>query len=599
MKRKWIALLLAAVLAGCSAAPAQNPDSEQTEDSENSSQTTGTETGSESKSEADQEFEKFTNDYFIHTCERSYLTAHSYFEDYTKEGITLDDDAYELGTFDIDQEELDYEKKTLETLRTYDKSKLDEVNQEIYEQLEWELDLDIRTSKEEFLYLGSVWSESHGLQTDLYNAFSEFSLYTKDDVGGLIRLLENVPGYVEDAIEFSRKQGENGTLAFQSEEVLAYCQDVLDNKANSPVTADLDLEVDTLMLSDAEAKDCKDRIHEALDKYFFPAYQTMIDGLKELEPLNGPIQGLASYKNGKEYYQLILESATSTDKSIADLLDETDDAIDETIEEYSSLNLKDSYYQNTDPIDTGFDSVEKIMSYLDETYATSFPVLEPMDYEVEPLPKEKSQPGVMAYFVVPPINSTRPYEIRYNSQDYGEDPSSLEFFNTLAHEGIPGHMYARQYQKEHFTQNIQYMLGTLAMTEGYATYAAEVAQGWLDVDKTELQADQLNEWFMNYQILQADLLINGQGMTVEEFVSFFGEGTEPLYYQLAEDPGVFFSYYYGYYEITNFREDAIEELGSKFDEVKFNNALLQAGDLKFDIIEQNIADYVADAKAGK
>ena len=56
------------------------------------------------------------------------------------------------------------------------------------------------------------------------------------------------------------------------------------------------------------------------------------------------------------------------------------------------------------------------------------------------------------------------------------------------------------------------------------------------------------------------------------------------------------SYYYGYLQIVNLKEKAKNELKDDFDIVKFNNALLKYGSLNFDIITNNVNQYISANK---
>lgn len=591
MFKKYTALLLALLLAGCQSAPA-DPGSNEPADSEKTAESTDPK--KEEVSGPDGEFEAYLDQYVKDVCSRSYITAHHYFTDYKKEGIVLKDDAYSLGDFIPTKEDREFNKSVLEHLKTINKDDLNEINQDIYEQMVWQSDLTERMSQDKYLYLGSIWSENSGTQSEIYNFFTEFQLYSEDDIPALIKLIENTPDYIDKAIAYTKEQAKQKTLGFDLDSVLSYCKDVLDNQKKSPVISELDLEVDSLELDKDKADEYKSQIHEALNQNFFPVYQTMIDSLSAMKKDIGPIQGLAAYENGKDYYNLVLEYSTSTDKDMNELNEEVYGALNDLNEEAQEL-IDSGFDPNTiENLKTDFKSVDQIMSFLEENYNRDFPVIDEMQYEVTALPNEQSQPGVVAYFLVPPIDSNKIYQMRYNKRDYGRDPSDFAFFNTLAHEGIPGHMYQTQYEKEHFTSNAQYFLSSMAMQEGYATYAAEVAQSWLDVDPDLLEGYTLNEWMNNFTILQADLLINGAGLSVDEFEGIFGDGTELLYNQLAQDPGTFFSYYYGYYAINEMKDEAEEELGDKFNDVDFNNALLSVGNLKFSIIEENVSDYIRE-----
>lgn len=590
MHKKWLALLLCAVLAGCQAAPAAAPkEEEKTTDQAEAN----AEASSEEQSSEDQKFSDYLDQYVIQTCSMDYTTAHSYFMDPEEHGIKFGDDAYSLGDFIPTKKEKDFTASVLKDLEGFDSSKLNRTNQVIYEQMKWENELQEKGYDDRFTYLDNIWSESHGVVSNLINYFSEFQLYSEKDVDALLKLIANVPDYAEKALEYSRTQAEKGMLGIDLDQVFKSCDEILDNQENSPVYTELAEEVDMLMLDEETADGYKKQIRDALDESFFPSFSKIEKGLELLEGQVTPIQGLASYPNGDEYYKLILENYTSTDTDPDELYEEISAAVNDQSEKLSKLMKKGIDPSN---VQTGFKSIDDIMSFLEENYSKAFPVVDTMDYEIKALTDEQSTSGVVAYFVVPTIDSNRTYQIRYNKRDYGKDPGDLEFYNTLAHEGIPGHMYQTQYEKQHFTSDAQYLLSSMAMQEGYATYAAEVAQSWLNVNPDQLEASQADEWSMNYMILILDLMINYDGLTADEFVQQFGTEMLGLYNQLAEDPGIFFAYYYGYYLITQKRDEAEKTLGKKFDETGFNSALLQYGNVKFSLIDENIDRWINSVK---
>jgi uncharacterized protein (DUF885 family) len=89
-----------------------------------------------------------------------------------------------------------------------------------------------------------------------------------------------------------------------------------------------------------------------------------------------------------------------------------------------------------------------------------------------------------------------------------------------------------------------------------------------------------------------DVDINYYGMTRSEFAEEYGKGQDNLYTQLADNPGVYLSYYYGYYTIAMLRSQAKESLGDNFNDVDFNAALLSGGSVNFDIKERYVEEYI-------
>ncbi len=111
-----------------------------------------------------------------------------------------------------------------------------------------------------------------------------------------------------------------------------------------------------------------------------------------------------------------------------------------------------------------------------------------------------------------------------------------------------------------------------------------------------LESWKLNSLYTNYLAMIMDIDINGFGMSQDEFAEVYGEALEPLYNQLAQNPGIFFAYYYGFDQFETFFNETKEELGDKFDEPSFNNALLEAGTVKFSIVEDNLQEYIDSVK---
>lgn len=600
--KKWLLLLccFALSVSGCSSLSRLNQAGTETETDTNIEADTDTTDSSEEEtdeetSDMDEAFENWINNYIVEFCQQSYSTTHSYFVDPEAYGIDLEECDYTLGSFIPTNEDKQFVSDVLRELSQFDTEELSTTNRQILEQLQWEYGMTARSYSDEYTYLGQIWSTMSGLQTNLVTSFSEYCLYSEADIEPLLRLIEDIPNYIDQAMEYTQKQAELGLLQVDIDGVIEDCQEVLSNQANSPVLTELESEVDGLRLDESTANDCKAQIKDALNTYFFPAFQTIINGLQALQDQNHDFTGLASKENGKEFYRLLVEYYSGMeDIDFDDIYTQLENARGEISAEFSELMKQSSRSVSKGLYDlsTSFKSIEDILPFLEENYSKAFPTVEPMEYQLQPLAAEQSSKGVLAYILVPPIDYTGPYQIRYNAVDYSDDPEDFDLFDTLAHEGVPGHMYQAQYKKENFTSIGQYFLDSYGMQEGYANYAAMKAAEWLGLDEISLRAHQLNELSSNYLVLMMDLSINAFGMDKSEFAEEFGEGFDNLYNTLAQNPAVFFSYYYGMYEIYQMEEKAKEKLGNKYDDIEFNNALLQAGNVKFSIVQENIDSWM-------
>ena len=354
------------------------------------------------------------NDYVVKVAENDYTTLHHYFEHPEKYGIDMKDVTITLGSIEPDEKTLALEDELDKQLDTFDRSSLDSRQQRIYDQLQYEFEQSDKEEEEKFRYLGNVWSTMNGLPQSLISFFSEYELREEADIAPLITLIQDVPRYTKDALDYSRKQAERDTLMLDYDETIQTCQNTLDTQADSAVRAELMVEVEQLGLDKDATDKYKQQINMALDEAFFPSYQTMIDGLNALKPDIQPLAGLSSLENGKEYYELLVQEATGTDDSVPEIKKNIEEELSGISAQMSLLidedmnNLIDFMSLHTD-----FSSVDDILIYLNSHYSKQFPQLEAMEYDLQPLADDQSQEGIVAYFMLPAVDSTSKYRIRY------------------------------------------------------------------------------------------------------------------------------------------------------------------------------------------
>lgn len=539
---------------------------------------------------SDAEFNDFLDQILVEALESDYTEAHNMFVHPENYGVDVSKCEITLGHIITPEEEMEEEDDTLEKLSSWSPRNLSKGNRQIYEQLIWNLELNGEADQDEFLYLQQLWTPNSSPASGLITNFSEYSLYSEDDLQPLLDLINDCPRYIEECIDYTKEQVKRGLFATDLDPVMETIENTLKNKDDSIVTSSLDEQIDSLDLGEAKTKEWKDKIHQALNESFFPSFETMKSALEELEDENKPIVGLGSLDHGKELYSLIIKSYAGTDKTPDEFRYEISDFARDLASQY--LELSEANENLSEDPQTPFNKISEIMPFLAERYPAAFPLVDELDYEIKPLKDEQSQPNVLAYFVKTPFDSTEPYKIRYNSRDYADDPSSLQLYDTFAHEGIPGHMYQQQYQKENFTHPIRYFLNSLATSEGYAVYAAYQTLSWTGIDEVDLDYYRVSDLYSNCLILLMDLSINYDGMSREEFVKTYGEANESLYDSLALIPGLFFSYYYGSLRFLELEEIAQEALGDLYDPVAFNESLLSPGNLNFQIITDSVQDYI-------
>lgn len=551
--------------------------------------------------EPNPEFTQFLDDFIIASCQDDYITMHQYFENPEKYGIDPSKVKISLGDFVAEEEDEEDPFDLDRRFEDFDFLELDRTQQAIYRQIEFISDLYDQIDDEDFDYLENAWSTVNGTHQVLVQFFGEYDLRKEEDILPLLQLIQDVPRYTQAALDYAKEQAHRDLLMMDYDEVVADCKDILNSQSDSSIVKELFQEIDNLDLDSDLSDSYKEEIKDAIDTYFYPSYQVMIDGLAELKDDILPLQGLSHFKKGEEYYEYLVADATGSEESVYEIQSNLNDHAEEAMDElYELVNSNPDIFDDVESLKTPFQSMDEILTFLENNYTKEFPALSEFEYSATPLAPEQSQEGIMAYFLIPAIDNSRPYTIRYNQKDYGNDASSVELYSTLAHEGLPGHMYQSHYNSDLFVHPIQNMLSNLGFTEGYATYIEMESLNFLDLEEDVKKAYALNTEITNDYVALMDFSIHYDGMSLEEFTDeyedLFGSDLEDIYNQIADCPATFLSYYYGFVQIDNLKKEAEEELGNQFDPKEFHTALLMSGSAPFSIVEKNINYYIDEKR---
>ena len=205
-----------------------------------------------------------------------------------------------------------------------------------------------------------------------------------------------------------------------------------------------------------------------------------------------------------------------------------------------------------------------------------------------------------AYFVNPAVDETGPLRIRVNTENTAELRAPGTYM-TLAHEGIPGHMYAASLFYQDLASNFRKVLGSqTGYNEGYATYVELHALEYLEggeIPDPVLEMERLNAEMSYALVTMMDIDVNYYGLSREEFTgqygSYFAEGFADTYYDLMRlEPTAYLSYYVGWMKIEALKEQAEKALDDAYTDLGFHTALLQSGSVPYFIVERNVQSWI-------
>lgn len=560
--------------------------------------------------EEQKKFDEFMKQEFVESMEQSYPNTHIILEnpkdygvDTSKTKVQIDKELNETTM----KENKELNEKSAKAFKEFDRDTLSDEQKETYDIYSYMLDYTTEMNDSKFDYMSMPLESMTGMHTQLPTLFSDWTLRNEQDVKDVITLMKSVRPYMDSILAYTKKQEEKGTLMLDIKSVKEYCEKVVKEDVNSSVLTGLNESIDNLKLGDDKTKQYKAELKKAFQEYFLPAYSDIIKTMKELDSSKNNTLGLSHMKNGKEYYELLFKQATGTDKSIEDIKKELNSMSRSSLLAVQSVisknkNLYDEYVNGK--IKTKYKDFESMLKDLDKDIKDDFPSVGTLNYRIRPIGEDLASGGVAAYFNIPALDGTTPKQIRVNMLEDALNVQSLETFSTVAHEGIPGHMYQIAYAYKNVKDPWRNSMASfLGYTEGYATYTELYALKYLDgvsADAVKLQQNMVV--YQDCLIALADIGIHYEGWTKEDLSNFLEENglgvsdVSDFYNQLQANPTAILSYYVGYVQIANLKKDAQEELKDKFNDRDFHEAILKSGAAPFHVVEENVKDYIESAK---
>ncbi|MCO1334453.1 DUF885 domain-containing protein [Microbulbifer sp. OS29] len=376
----------------------------------------------------------------------------------------------------------------------------------------------------------------------------------------------------------------------------------------------LDMQERNRILSQGEA---------LIDAEVYPAYQSLIDYYRELQPKVSKNNGVWALPDGDAFYAYQVRSHTTTNISPAELhrigLQEVARIEGEmnqifasvgqdsgTIgERFSAIN-NDSQFLYEDSEQGRENIIADYQMVIDEVSAgleEYFDVKPEMGVEVRRVPEFKQQGAPGAYYISPAMDGSRPGIFYANLRDVHE---TKKFgMRTLAyHEAVPGHHFQLAIAQELKGVPTFRKLGLFtAYSEGWALYAEKLAK---EAGFQENPYDDLGR--LQAEMFRAVRLVVDTGIHYkrwgrEEAIVYMLEKTGMTTTEVTTEierylvnPGQALAYKTGMLKILELRKRAQETLGNKFDIRQFHNIVLTNGAVPLAVLEQQVDHWVATKK---
>ena len=552
-----------------------------------------------------EQFDAFLENDFKEYMEASYLNLHTFLEDPSTYGIDPSETVIEISpllTEDSFKENRKEFIKAQKEFQRFDREALSKSQQESYDKYAFMLEVNQGYTQAKFDDMERLFDSMSGIHVQLPTLLADWSIRNEQDIKDVIQMITTIRPYVQSLLSYVKTQEQEGTLMIDIESVKSYCQGIIDAKDDSGVLKGLFSSIDRLSLDPVLLQSYQNEIKQVFETSFIGAYQDIIDVMNHLDPAKNNEKGLCFLEDGKEYYEIMVQEATGLDTSIKDIQKQLEDCAYTSIyaaqELLSNEEVAKAYMSGT--MTTEYTSYEMMLEDLNQQIQKDFPKVQALNYEVQPIAPDLAATGIAAYFNIPPLDASQPKQIRINTLQDTNHLQALETFSTVAHEGLPGHMYQIAYQYENGRTNWDKLCPSfLGYTEGYATYVENYALSYLDtLTPEQAQLMQNLNVYQNCIIALMDIGIHYEGWDVERCASFMEEqglmleNIDEVYDQIQANPTSFLSYYVGCVQILNLKQEAKRKLKDEFDPKQFHESILKSGPAPFSVVEENVYAYI-------
>ena len=462
-------------------------------------------------------------------------------------------------------------------------------------------------------------SQISGIHLDTAELVSLLSFKTVKDYDDYIARLGQVPKQFDDVMARMRKGMADGLMQpkFLLEKVVQQAGAIAAEKPDETPFAQ-PIAKFPADFSGEDQKRIRDAVLAAIRDSVLPAYEKFTRFVRsEYAPRGRTEAGMWSLPDGAARYAARVKRLTTTDKTpeeihaiglaqvaelekqmlvVARKLGFTDlKALNASIEKNPKL-----HFHSREEILTAYRGfIDQMRPQLPKLFGR----LPKADVEVAAVEEFREKEASGAQYDTGAKDGSRPGRVMVNTGE-PEGRKTISTESTSYHEGVPGH---------HLQLSIAQELDELPPVRQQASYTAFV-EGWaLYSERLGKEIGFYKDPYSDYGRLQDEMLrairlvvdtgFHAKKWTRDQVVQYFHDHSaqDEVEVQSETDryiawPGQALAYKLGQLKILELRDRAKRELGSRFDIRAFHDAILGAGALPLDILDQRIDAWIANRK---
>lgn len=545
-------------------------------------------------------FDELCDDIFKQMLEDNSFNAHFVVSDPSEYGVTFDTDDYTLGGVLIDEDEDDDVDRYLDRLHKITRKSLTDEQKTAYDSIEFYLVTQKNYEGLEIYY--NYFGPTSGITSNLSSNFIEYVFYDQDDVDHYLEYLKDCKRYIDEAVDVLYKQSEKGYFMpeYVADEVIEQCDKIL-NADTEALIVTFEDKIDGLGLDDKVKDEYIETNKQYVDKYYLPSYEKVKNAVSELKTTGTNDGGLCGFgDDGKALYKAILRDKTSSDMTPEEIIELLEDEINECVKSLTAVIAMDyNAYEEFLDYKAGFDTPDDVLKYIIKEMESDFPAPATTNYNIEYQNKACEVEGTLAYYVSSRIDDISINNIKVNGSEV--ESGSLMMYETLAHEGYPGHLYefTNFYDNDNIC-NARKALNFTGATEGWAKYVENCVDEYLDMSRNVRELNRVNNLISYICSSRVDIGVNYEGWTIDDVYSYLAQYYEinretatEMFYSAVGDPGVLLPYTVGNILMQDLRDKAEKKLGSGFEALEFHKWILDTGITAFPVYEDRLDDWLA------
>lgn len=556
-----------------------------------------------------EEFKTFCNEIFKDSISVSYISLHYSIKDYRKYGIEKPELTLGDVEYSFDKETYDVMVEELEQLQSFDFDSLSYNQQYDYEVMEYSYYESIACLC--YYRYDYVFSSSSSVVDNLISEFSDFTFYDEESIDDYLVLLADIDRFFDDCLVYTEAQANDHIYLHDEwiDDAVEKCEAVQDDDNDFIVSFNERInELD--FIDDEKKKEYIETNEKIVRNEVLPAYEKVKNNIsKYYGKLNTSDEPL--YKLDRNYAKLryIIKSSygSNIDSMFNDLLNALNDIeanLISVIYDDNKMDVLDDVLSNRNEVLNL--SRYECLEYIKDNMYKYYPIIDDVEYSISDLNPKTAPTSVIAYYFPSPIDEKNQNIIRVNPNKMNE---GFETYSTLAHEGIPGHLYQHVYFTSNYNNEFREIFDFIGYGEGWAV-DSQYYSYLLALDDEELAYSLfylINYYFIVYSIL--DICINYYGYSMKKtgdiinsesrfveldngYLEVFGSTYSASF--VYDYPVSYIPYGVGYTQMYRLRNKAKKALGNAFDEVSFNELLLKNGPLSFNILEKAVDQYIEE-----